>query len=66
MPMIASKAATALEAVFQKAVKRMIAAVAIPDIRAPTTYLQTAPINADTPNPIGFPAYQNAGMRRIQ
>src|ERR1041385_7026771 len=40
------------------------------DTRAPTsaamTYLQTAAIRDETPNPIGCPAYQNAGITRIQ
>lgn len=61
-----SSAATIPEAAPQNGVPRNIATVAKPATSAPTTYLQIAATKADTPNPIGRPAYQKPGTKRVQ
>ena len=66
MKMIAKNAAIASEAVPQNTVRRMIPAVSSPATSAAATYLQMAAIKAETPNPIGRPAYQKPGIRRAQ
>src|SRR5437016_1524999 len=66
MMMIASSAAVAPGGVPRNGVLRMMAAVAKPASSDAAAYLQTAVIRDETPNPIGRPAYQKAGIERIQ
>ena len=47
-------------------VPRMIAAAAMPATTAPAMYLQMAASRQEAPKPIGRPAYQNAGIKKIQ
>src|SRR6266704_2155755 len=65
MMMIAPSAASAPGGVAENGVPRMMAAVAKPATSDAAAYLQTAPIRDETPNPIGRPAYQKAGIERI-
>src|SRR5260370_11203624 len=44
----------------------MIAAVIKPATSAATTYLQVGAVKAETPNPMGRPAYQKPGIKRVQ
>jgi len=64
--MIAPSAALVLGEVFQNGVPRMIAAVVKFATRAAAAYLQIAAIKAETPNPMGRPAYQKPGIKSAQ
>src|SRR5215469_2093659 len=64
--MIARSAAYASGRVPQNGVHRRIRAVATPASSDEAAYLQTAAIRDETPNPIGRPAYQKAGIERVQ
>src|SRR5271157_2873606 len=64
--MVTPSAAPVLEGVSQNGVPRMMAAVAKPATSAAKTYLQVAAIKSETPNPIGRPAYQKPGTKRVQ
>ncbi len=66
MMIIATSAAFASAGVPQNGVPRMVVAVAKPASNDATAYLQTAPIKEEIPNPIGRPAYQKAGIERVQ
>ena len=66
METVAAKAAPVLEGVPHSRPPRMIAAVARPATKAAAVYLQIAPTKAETPKPIGRPAYQKAGTSMIQ
>src|ERR1700674_2334033 len=63
---INSSASAALLATGRVSMPCIIAAHARPASSAAITYLQTAAIRDETPNPIGRPAYQKAGIERIQ
>src|SRR5260370_41827560 len=59
-------AAPALEVLSQNGVPRIMAAVVKPATSAAKTYLQVAAIKAEMSNPIGRPAYQKPGIKRVQ
>src|SRR5437870_13533167 len=63
---IAPRAVSASGGAPQNRVPRMMAAVPKPPTSDAAAYLQTAPSSDEIPNPIGRPAYQNAGIARIQ
>src|SRR6266851_3370312 len=63
---VAASAAPVLEGPSQNDVPRMIAAVAKPAASAAAAYLQIAASKFETPNPIGRPAYQKPGIKRVQ
>src|SRR6267378_5333436 len=62
----ASSAAPAAVGRAHTAVPRKIAAVPKHANNDAAAYLHTAATKAETPNPIGRPAYQKDGMRRVQ
>lgn len=64
--MLALNAPDVLEGVFAIGVRRIIAALAAPATNAAAAYFQIAAIKGTTPNPIGRPAYQKPGIKRIQ
>src|ERR1043165_6826417 len=64
--MIASSAARAPTGEAKISVPRVMAAVAEPATSDAAAYLQIADIKDETPNPIGRPAYQKAGIRSAQ
>src|SRR5437762_10838655 len=66
MMTVAPSAAPVLEGLSQNSVPRMIAAVAKPATSAAAAYLQIAAIKSETANPIGRPAYQKPGIKRVQ
>src|SRR5437016_7598863 len=66
MMTIATTAVFAPGGVPQNGVRRMMSAVPTPATSDAAAYLQTAPIRDETPNPIGRPAYQKAGIERTQ
>src|SRR5437660_312157 len=63
---ISSSASAALLATVKVSMPRRIAVHASAAANAAMTYFQTAATSDETPNPIGRPAYQNAGIARIQ
>src|SRR5215469_13402605 len=61
-----TSAAFALGGVPHRGVFRTAAAVAQPATSDATAYLHMGTTRAETPNPMGWPAYQKAGIKRIQ
>src|SRR5215467_13880961 len=61
-----TSAAFALGGVPHRGVFRTAAAVAQPATSDATAYLHMGTTRAATPNPMGRPAYQKAGIKRIQ
>src|SRR4029077_4105827 len=66
MMTVAASAAPVFEGPSQNAVPRMTAEVAKPAASAAAAYLQIAASKSETPNPIGRPAYQKLGIKRVQ
>src|SRR5271165_3750954 len=66
MMIIASSAAPAPAGEAEIGVPRAMAAVAKAASSDAAAYFQPAAIKDETPNPIGRPAYQKAGIKRIQ
>src|SRR5229473_1251714 len=63
---ISSSASAALLATVKVSMPRTIAKHASAAANAAMTYFQTAATSDETPSPIGRPAYQKAGMERVQ
>src|SRR5208337_2278490 len=66
MTTVAPSAAPVLEGLSQNDVPRIIAAVVRPAASAAAAYLQIAAIKSAMPNPMGRPAYQKPGIKRVQ
>jgi hypothetical protein len=66
MMMVASSAALGPTGEAQICVPRKTATVAKPASSEAAPYRQTAAIKNEPPNPIGRPAYQKAGIRRMR
>jgi hypothetical protein len=66
MMMVAPRAEAVPEGAAENGVPRMMAAVAKPADSDAAAYLQIVAIKDETLNPIGRPAYQKPGIKRVQ